>query len=89
MKKAFISIAIVTLLATIVSCGNKTAKGSDSDSATVVDSTVVTASAELWTTEAVEAQVRKIYDRLNDMDKNGIINIHQPLPSRTKALKRW
>ena len=77
MKKAFISIAIVTLLATIVSCGNKTAKGSDSDSATVVDSTVVTASAELWTTEAVEAQVRKIYDRLNDMDKNGIINIRQ------------
>ena len=77
MKKAFISIAIVTLLATIVSCGNKTAKGSDNDSATVVDSTVVTASAELWTTEAVEAQVRKIYDRLNDMDKNGIINIRQ------------
>lgn len=74
MKKVFFSIAIVTLFATIVSCGNKTAKGGDNDSTAVADS-VATAPDELWTVEAVEAQVRKMYDRLNDMDKNGIVNI--------------
>jgi len=87
MKKVFYSIAIVTLLVTMVSCGNKTAKGDDSDSTAVLceqseqvraaDSTVAAAPAELWTTEAVESQVRKIYNRLNDMDKNGIINIRR------------
>ena len=77
MKKVLFSIAIVVVVASMVSCGNKTAKGGDSDSTAVADSAVATAPAELWTTEAVEAQVRKIYDRLNDMDKNGIINIRQ------------
>ena len=33
------------------------------------------APTELWTEEAVETQIRKMYDRLNDMDKNGVINI--------------
>ena len=77
MRKVCFLIAIVVSLATMVSCGNKTAKGSDSDSTAVADSAVATVPAELWTTEAVEAQVRRMYDRLNDMDKNGIVNIHR------------
>ncbi len=77
MKKVLFSIAIVAVVATMVSCGNKTVKGSDNDSTAFADSAVATAPAELWTVEAVEDQVRKIYDRLNDMDKNGIINIRQ------------
>lgn len=74
MKKA---VLFMSVLLTMFSCGNKTAKGSDNDSTAIADSAVATVPAELWTTEAVEAQVRKMYDRLNDMDKNGIINIHQ------------
>ena len=85
MKKVFLSIAIVAVTATMVSCGNKTAKGGDNDSttvadsvvadSTVADSTVTAAPADIWTEEAVEAQIRKMYDRLNEMDKNGAINI--------------
>ena len=69
MKKVLFSIAIVVVIASMVSCGNKTAKGGDSDSTAVADSAVTAAPEEFWTTEAVEAQVRKMYDRLNDMDK--------------------
>ena len=75
MKKVLISIAIVAVTATMVSCGNKTAKGGDNDSTAVADSAVAAAPADIWTEEAVEAQIRKMYDRLNDMDKNGAINI--------------
>ena len=85
MKKVFLSIAIVAVTATMVSCGSKTAKGGDNDSttvadsvvadSTVADSTVTAAPADIWTEEAVEAQIRKMYDRLNEMDKNGAINI--------------
>jgi len=76
MKKLLFSIAIVAVVVTMVSCGSKTAKGSDNDSTVIAaDSTVTVATAELWTEEAVETQIRKMYDRLNDMDKNGIINI--------------
>ena len=74
MKKVLFSIAIVAVVATMVSCGSQTAKGSDNDT-TLVDSVVTTAPAELWTEEAVETQIRKMYERLNDMDKNGVINI--------------
>ena len=87
MKKVVFSIAIVAVVATMASCGSKTAKGGDNDSTAVLseqsdqvgvaDSAVVSAPEELWTVEAVETQVRKIYDRLNDMDKNGIVNIRQ------------
>ena len=87
MKKVVFSIAIVTVVATMASCGSKTPKGGDNDSTAVLseqsdqvgvaDSTVASAPEELWTVEAVETQVRKIYDRLNDMDKNGIVNIRQ------------
>ena len=85
MKKVFLSIAIVAVTATMVSCGSKTAKGGDNDStavadsvvadSTVADSTVTAAPADIWTEEAVEAQIRKMYDCLNEMDKNGAINI--------------
>lgn len=74
MKRVLFSIAVVAVVA-MVSCGNKTAKGGDNDSTAVADSAVAAAPAELWTVDAVEAQVRKIYDRLNDMDKNGIVNV--------------
>ena len=89
MKKILFSIAIVAVVATMVSCGSKTAKGGDSDSTAVLSEqneqreqmlaadSVATAPEELWTVEAVEAQIRKMYDRLNDMDKNGIVNIRQ------------
>ena len=77
MKKVLFTIAIVAAVTTMVSCGNKTAKGGDSDSTEVADSIVAAAPAELWTVEAVEAQVRKMYDRLNDMGKNGVIDIRQ------------
>ena len=79
MNKKFRITLVMTLAWLIASCGNKTAQGGDNDSTAVADSAVAvaTAPAELWTVEAVEAQVRKIYDRLNDMDKNGIINVRQ------------
>jgi hypothetical protein len=50
MKKVFLSIAIVTLLATIASCGNKTAKGGDNDSTALADSAVAKGedTAEEW-----------------------------------------
>ena len=75
MKKVFFTIAIVAVITTMVLCGSKTAKGGDNDSTAVADSTVTMAPTELWTEEAVETQIRKMYDRLNDMDKNGVINI--------------
>jgi hypothetical protein len=75
MKKVLLSITIVTVVATMASCGSNTAKGGDHDSTVVADSVVDTTPAELWSEEAVEAQIRKMYDRLNDMDKNGVINI--------------
>ena len=75
MKKVLLSFAIVAVTAIMASCGNKTAKGGDNDSTAVADSAVAAAPAELWTEEAVEAQIRKMYERLNDMDKNGVINI--------------
>ena len=85
MKKVVLLIASVALVATMVSCGSKTAQGGDSDSTAVADiavadsaaasNPVAKAPAELWTEEAVEAQIRKMYDRLNDMDKRGVINI--------------
>lgn len=86
MKKVFLSIAIAAVVATMASCGSKTVKGGDNDSTAVLSEqseqaqaadSVATAPDDLWTVEAVEAQVRKMYDRLNDMDKNGIINIRQ------------
>lgn len=81
MKKVLFSVAIAAIAATMTSCGNKTAKGGENDSTAVADSAIIskntetTSTNELWTEEAVEAQIRKMYDRLNDMDKNGIINI--------------
>ena len=80
MKKVLFSVAIVAVVATMASCGNKTAKVDDNDSTAVADSVtadsaVATAPAKLWSEEAVAASITKMYDRLNDMDKNGVINI--------------
>ena len=72
MKKVLLFISAVLMLS---ACGNKTSQGSDNDSTELADSVVGIAPAELWTEEAVEIQIRKMYDRLNDMDKNGVINI--------------
>ena len=82
-KQILYSMAVAAVLATMIACGNKTTQGAGGDSTALADSAlkgeaageVPTASAELWTEEAVEAQVRKIYDRLNDMDENDGINI--------------
>lgn len=46
MKKVFLSIAIVAVLAAMVSCGNKTVKGGDSDSTALADSMVTMAPGE-------------------------------------------
>ena len=75
MKKVLFSIAIVFVVTAMVSCGSKTAKGGDNDSTAVADSMATTSAAELWTEEAVEAQIRKMYDRLNEMGQKGEINI--------------
>jgi len=78
MKKVLLSIAIVAVVATMVSCGNTRVPRQSGDSLVqgeLADSAVASAPAELWTEEAVEAQIRKMYDRLNDMGKNGEINI--------------
>lgn len=69
------TILIFSALMMLMACGGKTAKGGDNDSTAVADSAVSTSSTDLWTEEAVEVQIRKMYDRLNDMDKNGVINI--------------
>ena len=77
MKKVLFTIAIVAVVATMASCGNKTAQGANNDSTALADSSITTAPAESRPVEAVEAQVRKMYDRLNDMGKNGVIDIRQ------------
>lgn len=77
MKKVLFTIAIVAVVATMASCGNKTAQGGNSDSTALADSSITTAPAESRPVETVEAQVRKMYDRLNDMSKNGVIDIRQ------------
>ena len=81
MKKLLFSFAIAAVAVAMVSCGNKeAARPASSDQPEQVEEAsgeIETAPAELWTEEAVEEQVRKMYDRLNDMDKNGIINIRQ------------
>ena len=65
MKKVVFSIAIVVVIASMVSCGSKTAKGGDNDSTAVLceqseqvraADSVATAPEDLRTVEAVEAQ---------------------------------
>lgn len=75
MMKVLFPIAIVVAVVTMVSCGNRTSSSGDVDSVAIADSAETPVTVELWTVEAVEAQVRKMYDRLNDMDKHGVINI--------------
>ena len=65
MKKVVFSIAIVVVIASMVSCGSKTAEGGDNDSTAVLceqseqvraADSVATAPEDLRTVEAVEAQ---------------------------------
>ena len=87
MKKVLFSIAIVAVVATMVSCGNTRVPRQSGDGLVqgeLADSVVASAPAGLWTEEAVETQIRKMYDRLNDMDKNGVINaIHNAIKDAT------
>ena len=69
MNKIFFSIAIVALVTTMVSCGNKTAKGGDNDSTAVADSAVATAPVELRTVEAVEAEEWDVSVRTTDLEE--------------------
>ena len=65
----------VAMLA-FIACGNKTANSSNlQDSTAVADSVSGVGSSDLWSEDAVESQVRKMYARLNDMDKRGIVSI--------------
>ena len=63
MKKVFLSIAIVAVTATMVSCGSKTAKGGDNDSTIVADSTVASAPEGAPAAEEWDISVR-IYDEV-------------------------
>lgn len=77
-----IAVALLT-----VSCGNKTKtndtdtdslnKEAATDSLAAQADSVETAPADLWTVDAVKADIKKMYDRLNQMAKAGNINLHQ------------
>ena len=78
MKQLILNFAILVAIGTMAACGSKTAKGGDNDSTAQADSAVQTAAqTDLWTEEAVEAQIRKIYDRINEMNKQGSVDISQ------------
>lgn len=82
-------IGVIALTLLIVSCGNKTkADESDADSLNEVsapadslalqaDGVEDIAPTDLWTEDAVKADVKKMYDRLNQMAKAGKINLTQ------------
>ena len=80
MKKTINLILAVMVLMTMASCGNKT-KGVESDSdSTQVDSLMVADSVasgptDLWTTEAVEAQIRACFAEVNQMAADDGIDI--------------
>lgn len=63
MKKVLFSIAIVAVVATMVSCGRKTAQGGDNASTTVADSAVATTTAEEWDV-SVSIYDKVMYDAL-------------------------
>ena len=80
LKKLFGITVVISLALCVASCGNKTAPRQLADSPApeeLADSVVGIASEELWTEEAVESQVRKMYDRLNSMGKDGTVKISQ------------
>lgn len=82
MKRIMTTLAVAALV--LAACGNKTqpvGSGTDSVAADTVAAApvqpVAAAPADLWTKETVEAQVRKIYDRLGDMHKRGEVSTKQ------------
>ena len=75
MKKLLI---VLVAALTIAACGNKT-KGGEAVDSTRVDSlmtdSVVLGLGDLWSIEAVEAQIRVCFDEVNRMSADGGIDI--------------
>jgi len=63
MRHRIFSIAIVAVIATMVSCGGKTAQGGDNASTAVADSAVTTTTAEEWDV-SVTIYDKVMYDAL-------------------------
>ena len=77
MKKLLI---VLVAALTIAACGNKT-KGGEAVDSTRVDSlmtdSVVLGLGDLWSIEAVEAQIRVCFDEVNRMSADGGIDINR------------
>ena len=77
MKKLLI---VLVAALTIAACGNKT-KGGEVVDSTRVDSlmtdSVVLGLGDLWSIEAVEAQIRVCFDEVNRMSADGGIDINR------------
>ncbi len=75
MKKLLIVVTGVLIMA---ACGNKT-KGGEAVDSTLVDSlmtdSVMLGMSDLWSVEAVEAQIRVCFEEVNRMGANDGINI--------------
>lgn len=72
MKKILYGFAIATAL-TAASCGNTAQKSSDSDSTTTVQAEESKPTNE----DVIAAQVAKIYDRINEMNASGVVDLGQ------------
>ena len=80
MKKEIKLILTVIAVLMMASCGNKTKGGEAESDSTQVDSLIVADSvasgpADLWTTEAVEAQIRACFAEVNKMAADDGIDI--------------
>ena len=80
MKKKINLILTVMAVLMMASCGNKTKGGEAESDSTRVDSLMVAVSvasgpADLWTTEAVEAQIRACFAEVNQMAADDGIDI--------------
>lgn len=84
LSMKYVLLSAVALL--VLACGNKT-KTSETDTDTLSKEVVETlaaqadgveaAPADLWTEDAVKADIKKMYDRLNQMAKAGSIDLRQ------------
>ena len=80
MKKTINMILTMMAVMMMASCGNKTKGGEAESDSTQVDSlmvadSVATGSKDLWTTEAVEAQIRACFAEVNQMAADDAIDI--------------
>ncbi|MBR6894021.1 MAG: hypothetical protein IKN15_12465 [Bacteroidaceae bacterium] len=68
-----IKLLIISAAAVVMtSCGNnKTGNGEEADSVDVASVEAATANSELWTEEAVEKQVREMFDAVNEQFQSG------------------